>query len=314
MLLQVTSLDEICTNLAVRDIIEAVTATEQTKKTELLCHDHPTKKCTLACTDCCRPVCAVCMKSTHKGHNVDDVEDASAMIDMKKRLHGRLRRKMSDLERASSHEQLMKSTSPYLDAVNFIGTILGDALDAWKKDRLLDRKTFMNKQFERCKSLKSYWEEKLAVSDFPEMANVFKELNEGDFDVEASLSFQEDNIDWLQEKLISACSTARVLVKNGCFSSASVCATLRLRDGMHAASKRDDFNSGTNQSFHGNVSSTSSCATVSLEDRLSAISGCGDCDLEANQSNQEPDSQTGSPEATPDTTDNAQQPTSRSST
>ena len=315
MLLQVTSLDEICTNLAVRDIIEAVTATEQTKKTELFCLDHPTKKCTLACTDCCQLVCAVCMKSTHKGHNVDDVDDA--VINMKQRLHGILRKKIADLERASSHEQLIKSTTPYLDAVNFIGTILGDALDAWEQDCLLDRKTFINKQSERCKSLKSYWEEKLDVSDFPEITNVFKEINKGDLDVgnsAASLSFQESDIDWLQEKLISACGTARVLVKNGAFFSASACTTAKLRDGMQAASKCEDFNSETNQSLHGNTSSTSSCATVSLEDGLPAITSYGDFDIEANQSNQEPDSQTDSPEATPDTTENARQLTSGSST
>ena len=70
--------DEVVTNLAVRDIVEAMSAKEDT---ELFCPDHPSKRCSLVCTDCFRPICAVCLRGKHNDHKIDDIEDAKVFLE-----------------------------------------------------------------------------------------------------------------------------------------------------------------------------------------------------------------------------------------
>ena len=90
--------NEVRTNLAVMDIVEAVVAKEKAK---LFCLKHPAKECQLVCIDCLQMLCAMCMiKAEHMGHKVDDIDESK--VTLKKRLETSVQTKIVHLEKATA--------------------------------------------------------------------------------------------------------------------------------------------------------------------------------------------------------------------
>ena len=205
--------------------------------TELFCLDHPQKKCSLVCTDCFQPICAVCLRGKHKDHRIDDMEDAKVF--MEQRLSEKLKEKITSLEKLSSRDQLMKETESYFDAVACVHNVVNDSLKSWRDDHYLDRERTVEKESERCWALKTSWERLFKVSNFHEMIRVLQEVqaDEGSDNENRMADFmclQEESISELQRKLNSACDTARALIQG--WSHPSESSPTRMRPQLNCAS------------------------------------------------------------------------------
>ena len=86
--------------------------------------DHRGKECSMVCTDCCVPLCGVCVKGlrkgVHKEHEIDEIEDAR--IDMKNHLFAALETKIRALENSLALEvdRLMQESKNHAKDVDVV--------------------------------------------------------------------------------------------------------------------------------------------------------------------------------------------------
>ena len=188
---QVTS-DDVHTNLAVKDIVEAIAIEENAK---LFCPKHPAKECQLVCTDCYQPLCTICVqgltKGEHKGHNIDDVDGAK--VAMKKSLTSTVEKKIEDIKKATATKK--DKLAHYEKEVQTVICIIIEVLNEWQK-----LQTVINKELETSKAEQESWARKLEISDLKSMMTACKEAKaEGGSTLDISLP--RVNLDELQNKV-----------------------------------------------------------------------------------------------------------------
>ena len=202
--------DEVCANLAVRDIVEAVLAKEKAK---LFCPTHPSKECQLACVDCCQLLCAVCMiKGEHVGHTIDDMDDAE--VKMKKRLTTAVKTKISNLKGATTSTigKLTKNFTQQEQELNTIVLMITEYLNEWKKTQLQAAQKAIDKEQETRQAQQAHWKEKLQVSDLQSMT-AYKETEAEDCTA-TDVSLPKVNLDKVRSKLNSLCDTLQTVIKD----------------------------------------------------------------------------------------------------
>ena len=213
---EVTGSNEVHTNLAVKDIVEAVITKEKAK---LFCPKHPAKECQLVCTDCCQPLCAVCVqgviKGEHKEHSIDDVDDAKVKI--KDRLTMAVKTKCAILENATlaKMEKLNIELTQQEKELNAIVYMITKALNKWKKTQLQKAQQATDKELENNKAQQELWKEKLGMSDLQTMMShliAASEEAESEESLATDVSLPKINLDELQNKLDSLCNTIQKLI------------------------------------------------------------------------------------------------------
>ena len=220
-----TSSEDVRTNLGVRDIVEELHAKHSTR---VFCSDHPGRESSLVCRDCCQPLCTVCVKglrkSIHKEHEIDDIGDARVYL--KKHLSTAIDEKITTLEKSSASQvdHLMQESENHAKEVEIIVSKITEALEAWKEDQLQNRhrrtQQTINKHSDMLSSLKSSLTEKLTASNFQEIMNARKEIEnkicpETETIDSSDIRVQQENLDQLKDKLYSMCDTIRASVKDG---------------------------------------------------------------------------------------------------
>ena len=200
---KVTEYDEVHTNFAVKDIVEAVIAKERAK---LFCPKHPAKECQLVCTDCCQLLCAVCMiKAEHVGHTVDDVDDAKGK--MKKRLTTAIEKKIVVLEKTARKVKLTHCEEE-LDAIVYM---IIEALNEWKKIQLHTAQQTIDKELESRKAQQALWKEKVNMSDLQSILTACKEA-EAEESLATVMSLPKIDLNVMQSKLSSLCDTIQKMI------------------------------------------------------------------------------------------------------
>ena len=220
------STKEVRTNLAVRDIVEELQSVQPTK---LCCPDHAKKECSLFCTDCLQPICALCVKeltkSKHKDHNIDDVEDAKA--EMKKSLAAFLGEKIKRLEVTTETEvdKLMQESEQKIAEINAVVSMVTEAVQTWADGQILTAKRrthqALDKQTEVISSLKSTLATKVNSSTFQEVLDAYKEAEKEKNKknpatvIKTADTLQQENVILLQDRLTAVFDTVQTSIKDG---------------------------------------------------------------------------------------------------
>ena len=205
--------DEVRTNLAVKDIVEAAVTKEKAK---LFCPKHSAKECQIICTDCLQFLCGVCtIKGEHVGHTIDDIDEAKDI--MKKRLTTLVETKIANLEKATAAkvEKQKKQLAQQEQDINTIIYMIVEALNEWKKTQLQTAQQAINKELEMSNAQQTSWREKLRVSDFQSLMSACKEAEaDGNSDINTNVPLTMVNLVVLQNKLNSLCDSIQALIKD----------------------------------------------------------------------------------------------------
>ena len=188
------------TNLALQDVVDAVCDND---KARVFCLKHSGEGCFMACSDCYKPLCKVCLKhlwkSSHRKHSIDGIQEVKAL--MKQRWTDLLEEKAAKAEA----EIIEKKNAEAFD--NDLSTIIGvlnNTIKSWKKDCIAEREREIKKQNNYCSYLATSQVEMLDVIDFDELGNALNDcIMERRANLEAKLDFtlQAEDIDELQETL-----------------------------------------------------------------------------------------------------------------
>ena len=192
------------TNLALQDVVDAICDKD---KARVFCLKHSGEGCFMACSDCYKPLCKVCLKhlwkSSHRKHSIDGIQEVKAL--MKQRCTNLLDEKAAKAEA----ELIKKKNAEALD--NDLSTIIGvlnNTIKSWKNDCIAERERKIKKQNNFCSYLATSLVEMLDVTDFDELGNAlhdcFKErqLERGaNLKTKSDFPLQAKDIDELQKTL-----------------------------------------------------------------------------------------------------------------